>query len=473
MRTLTHTPSEGLPLRTDSYKPTHWPVYPEGTEYLYSYLESRGGLFPTTVFFGLNYYLKKYFTSPVTKEDVQYAFERLALHYGDASILNVAGWKHIVEDHGGYLPLRIRAVPEGTVVPTNNVLATIENTCPKCAWLVNYMETMVLKVWYPITVATQSREIKKVINDFLEKTGDPAGLPFKLHDFGYRGVSSEESAMIGGMAHLVNFMGTDTIIALEGAKEYYNEEMAGFSIPATEHSIMSAREEEGEKLQFARFLHTFKDAKVPAIACVGDTYNIFKFVTDIVGSEYKAEVEALTDKVLVVRPDSGTPHVVVRQVVELLEAKFGATTNAKGYKVLNHVRVIQGDGVNLEEIRRILEALTERGFSADNIAFGMGGQLLQRVDRDTQRFAIKASSIVINGRQHDVQKRPVTDNGKRSKAGRLKLVEQNGVYSTIPATEIGHDVLQTVFENGKILIDPTLAEIRERAALKSHAPAWL
>jgi nicotinamide phosphoribosyltransferase len=464
-----------LPMRTDSYKVAHWPVYPDDLQYLFSYLESRGGLFQSTVAYGaINYLLDEYLTDPVTMADIDYSEKRFTKHFGDKAVFNRAGWEHIVKDHDGLMPVRIRFVPEGMVVPTHNVLCTIENTCPKCAWTVNYLETIMLKVWYPITVATQSREIKKVIADALEKTGDISLLPFKLHDFGYRGVSSEESAMIGGMAHLVNFMGTDTLIALEGAKEYYGIDMAGYSVPATEHSVMSILGQEGEEAMAERFLDKFgSNPNYPAIACVSDTYDIFHLTKDVWGGTLKNKVENLNNKVLVVRPDSGDPPTIVRQVVEILESKFGATTNDKGYKVLNHVRVIQGDGVNLDSIKRILDALIERNYSADNIAFGMGGALLQQVNRDTQRFAFKASSAVVGGRVRDVQKRPVTDNNKRSKAGRLKLIEVDGVLSTVTANELGHDILQTVYENGKLSLSlATFDQVRERAKLPEKSLSW-
>lgn len=461
---------DNLITRSDSYKMSHWPLYPEGTQYLYSYLESRGGLFPETVMFGTHYYLRKFLQTPITMEMIDYAEKRIAQHFGTKVVFNRVGWEYIVTAHGGRLPVRIRAVREGTVVPTRNVLMTIENTDPNCAWLVNYLETLMLKVWYPITVATQSREIKKVIADALSRTGDLTGLPFKLHDFGYRGVSSEESADIGGAAHLVNFMGTDTFHALEFIDEFYGngdgELMVGFSIPATEHSIMCARGEMGEVEQMRRFLETFGGGPYPAIACVSDTYNIYEACETLWGKVLKSQVEALTDKVLVVRPDSGDPVEVVRQVVETLDRAFGHTVNHKGYKVLNHVRVIQGDGINLNSIKAILEALIIRGWSADNIAFGMGGALLQQVNRDTQKFAFKASSITVNGSVKDVWKSPITDNGKRSKRGRLKLIQNDdGVLETVSVHTPGHDILETVYENGEILINPDFNEIRARAEL--------
>jgi nicotinamide phosphoribosyltransferase len=462
-----------LILRADSYKLSHWKGQPEGMDYYHAYLESRGGLYPTTVFFGLNYYVKEYLSQRVTKEDVEYAAEFAAAHFGSKNLFDKDTWLHLVADHDGFLPLRIRAVPEGTVVPTNNVLMTIESTCSRCAKLID-VETLLMKVWFPTTVATRSREIKKIIHEFLEKTGDPAGIMYKLHDFGYRGTSSEESAMIGGLAHLVNFAGTDTLIALEGGREYYHAQMAGHSVPASQHATATALGEMGEAKQLDRFFRAYKDEPVAAISYVGDSYNIFRFTKEYVGQNLKHDIEKLTDKVFVVRPDSGTPHVIVRQIVEALDGAFGHTVNDKGYKVLNHVRVIQGDGINVEEVRRILSALEERNYSADNVLFGMGGQLLQAMDRDTQRFAIKTSCIGINGVFHDVMKAPITDNGKRSKPGRLKLIEQDGVLTTVQVTEIGHDILQTVWENGKLLVDPTLDEIRERAALTNKsAPVWL
>jgi nicotinamide phosphoribosyltransferase len=459
--------------RTDSYKFGHWPVYADGTEHVLSYLESRGGLFPETVFNGLQPLIKKYLLTPVTMEDIDYAEARVAKHFGDKAIFNRKGWEHIVNVHGGRLPAVIKAVPEGTVVPTRNVLMTIENTDPACFWLTNHLETLLLKVWYPTTVATLSREIKKVIREGLEKTGDVAGLPFKLHDFGYRGASSEESAGAGGAAHLINFMGTDTFEALEFVTEFYGDDMVGYSIPATEHSVMMERGEQGEIEQMLRFLDTFgQNPAYPAIACVSDTYDIFR-ACEYWGTELRNNVINLNNKVLVVRPDSGDPPTIVRQVVETLDKYFGHAMNDKGFKVLNHVRVIQGDGINLDSIKRIQEELNVRGWSSDNIAYGMGGALLQQVHRDTQRFAIKACSYVINGRQVDQLKDPVTDTGKRSKAGRLKLIMREGIYETVTNNVLGKDHLDIVYKNGYLMRDQTFADVRARAELPTTQPAWL
>lgn len=182
-------------LDTDSYKASHWLQYPPNTTKVFSYIESRGGRHDATVtvMFGLQYYLMKYLRNPATIQDVYEAEEFFAAH---GEPFNKAGWLHIVNEHNGYLPLKVRAVPKGTVVPTHNVLATVENTCPHCFWVTSWVETMLLRIWYPITVATESRFIKSIIKSYLELTADDpaAELPFKLHDFGSRGVSSQESA---------------------------------------------------------------------------------------------------------------------------------------------------------------------------------------------------------------------------------------------------------------------------------------
>ena len=447
-------------IRTDSYKVSHFKQYPPGTTNIYSYLESRGGMFAETVFFGLQYYLKEYLSKPITMADVDYAEERVNKHLGPG-LFNRTGWERIVNVHNGYFPVKIMAVPEGTVVPTRNVLMAIENTDPELPWVTNYIETILLKVWYTTTVATLSREIKKLIKRNLEETGDPSTIDFKLHDFGYRGASSEETAMIGGMSHLINFKGTDTMIALEGSLDYYGEDMAGFSIAAAEHSTITAWGREFEYEAYQNMIRQFGNGSFYAV--VSDSYDIYNAVENIWGEQLKAQVLA-ADATLVIRPDSGIPHqVVVRQIVEKLGDKFGYIVNNKGFKVLNKVRVIQGDGITLDEVARILEALKICGWSGDNVAFGMGGALLQQVNRDTNQFAIKASSMMRNGKIQDFAKKPATDIAKWSKAGRLKLIKNNGIFETVTTSDFGTNELQLVWENGKLLIDVTFDDIRARA----------
>lgn len=450
--------------QTDSYKVTHWPQYPPGTEKVYSYLESRGGQFDDTVFFGLQYYLKEYLSHQVDHNHFNHAKKLFDCHFGQP-LFNEEGWAHIIKDHQGYLPIRIKAVSEGSVVPTHNVLMTIENTCPKCYWLTNYIESVLLKVWYPITVATASRTIKKIILEFLEKTGDPSLIDFKLHDFGYRGVSSEESSMIGAMAHLINFKGTDTITGLVGAMDYYDAKQAvGFSIPASEHSTMTSWGKDSEFFAYNNMLDKYPTGLV---ACVSDSYDIYNACEHLWGEQLRDKINQ-RQGTLVIRPDSGEPITVISRCLGILADKFGYTTNEKGYKVLSpKVRLIQGDGVNIHSITAILSAMKDYGWSADNIAFGMGGALLQQWNRDTQKFAIKCSSITRNEQEIDVFKMPVTDKGKDSKRGRLGLIDVNGEYRTVPESIItpGDNLLTTVFENGKILKEYTFEEIKERASV--------
>jgi nicotinamide phosphoribosyltransferase len=460
-------------LSTDSYKQSHHCLYPEKTTRVFSYLESRGGNTSETTFFGLHYILKTHLEGQVvTQEKIERAAKVCKLHFGNDEVFNRKGWEYILDKYNGYLPLKIKAVKEGEVVSTRNVLMTIENTDDNCWWLTNFVESVLLHVWYSISVSTLSREIKKVILKYLISTGTPESIPFRLHCFGYRGAASQETAAIGTSAHLVNFMGTDTMPGLELLAEYYGEEMAGYSIPATEHSIACARGREGEVDQMQQFLDTYGKKGFPVIAYVSDGYDIWNACRDYWGSQLRAQVENLGNTLLGVRGDSGDPVVVPIQIVETLAEVFGTTTNDKGYKVLNHVRVVQGDGVNLSNIQAILEGLKTRGFSADNITFGVGGALLSSVNRDTHRFAIKASSYVVDGYVKNYRKDPITDSGKRSKLGRLKLVKENGVYNTVSLTGddgegIGlQDELITVFENGKILYEPNFAEIRERAKIE-------
>lgn len=452
-----------LILSTDSYKASHWLQYPAGTDGMYAYIESRGGQFKQTTFFGLQMFIKRYLLQPVTRAMVDEAKAFYALH---GEPFNEAGWLRIVETFNGKLPVRIRAVKEGSVVPTSQVLVTIESTDPQSAWLVSFLETMLLRaVWYPTTVATLSWQVRQDIWGYLTQTSDdPAGqIGFKLHDFGARGVSSSESAAIGGAAHLVNFMGSDTVEGVVAANRYYNTPMAAFSIPAAEHSTITSWGRENEVEAYRNMLRQF-GGKGKLFAVVSDSYNIYNAVEQLWGTQLRDEI-IQNQSVLVVRPDSGKPVEVVMNTLRLLEAKFGSTTNSKGFRVLNHVRVIQGDGVNQTAIRGILMNIYYAGFSADNIAFGMGGGLLQQVNRDTQQFAMKTSAIRINGAWRDVFKAPVTDVGKTSKKGKINLwVNAMGDYVTaVEAPQGFTDAMGVVFENGKLLREQSLDEIRQLA----------
>lgn len=453
---------------TDSYKVSHYRQYPPGTTRVYSYFESRSGAtFPETLFFGLQYWLKQYLLGAVvTPEKIDRAEQLFNAHFG-GPLFNRAGWEYICHQHGGKLPVEIKAVSEGTIVGESNVLMTVENTDDRAFWLTNYIESLLVQVWYPCTVATQSRVMKQILLNYLDATGDPALVDFKLHDFGFRGVTSPEQAAIGGAAHLVNFQGTDTLAGLVLLNEFYHEPCAGFSIPAAEHSTITSWGREHEVDACRNVLTQFPSGLV---ATVSDSYDIFNCCANIWGGVLKEDVLA-RDGVLVIRPDSGDPPTVVVKVLEILGQKFGFTNNSKGYKVLNpKVRVIQGDGIDFGSLDRILAAMKTANWSADNVAFGSGGGLLQKLNRDTQRFAFKCSSVTIGDEERDVFKQPVTDGGKTSKAGRMKLVWQDNTQSphltTVPASDPRPDQLQTVFRNGELLIDQTFNQIRQAA----HSP---
>lgn len=459
--------NDSIIFKTDSYKVSHHVQYPPDTTLVSSYFESRGGQFDSTVFFGLQYILKRHLEGRrVLFADIQKAKKLFKQHFfGNDALFNEAGWLHIALDHDGYLPVSIKAVKEGTVVPTSNVLMTVENTCPKCYWLTNYLETLLVQVWYPMTVATQGREIKKIIRRYLSETTDlPSvdGADYKLHDFGYRGVSSDESAGIGGLAHLVNFRGTDNIKSLLFAEEAYGAtEVAGNSIPAAEHSTITSWGPLGEPDAYLNMLQKYPTGFV---AVVSDSYDLGNAVDNIWGGQLKSAVLE-RNGVLVIRPDSGYPAHVVLDTVHRLARAFGYSVNNKNYKVLNpKVRVIQGDGVNITSIDEILRTLKGSQYSTDNIAFGMGGALLQQLNRDTQRCAFKCCYIEGDGWQRDVFKRPATDVSKASKAGRLALVSHDGKIMTIPAPDpAGNDLLVEVFRNGRLLVDQDFDAVRRQA----------
>lgn len=771
---------------TDSYKVSHSKQYPPNTKKIYSYMESRGGTEGSdeTTFFGLQYIIKRYLAGQVvTKEKIDKASKRFKLHFGSDDVFQRKNWEYILEKHNGRLPISIKAVPEGMTVPTHNVLMTIENTDPECFWLTNYLETLLQQIWAPLTVATYSRNCKMLILKYLRKTGDPSGIAFKLHDFGYRGVSSNETAAILGAAHLVNFMGTDTFAAVELIDEYYENEMAGFSIPASEHSTITSWGRQNELDACKNMLEQYPSGLV---ACVSDSYNIYKCCEEIWGTAlhdkiinregtlvvrpdcYDEETEVLTpegwkliknidkeldtvaqytsdkeiefvnpikkqeyeydgdmihfydkkgridlivtpnhrmiytnkdqDKIVVTEAEkckfysdrniprsglkisgkkdltqmerfliafqadgsygsdkrrvenpgklcdhitvrfnfakqrkidrltnilengnfdysihdelarvgqktiyvrlpefpqkdfswvnleevsgewarefieelsywdstrrsntrfkydtanpecasvvqqlcaignmgcsynihkdnrkehfsdmhsltilthknlvggqsiqkktipfsgkvyclsvpsgmlvvrrskkvvicgnSGDPPVVVCKILDILGEKFGYTENEQKYKVLDpHVRVIQGDGINIQMLDNILYRMQKNGWSADNIAFGSGGALLQKHNRDTFKFAIKCCHAIVDDQEVDVYKTPVDEPWKHSKKGRLALVNKKGVLETVSEKSChpNDNLLKEVFYNGKLLINQTFDNIRKMA----------
>lgn len=416
-------------LNSDSYKYSMFLQYPPKTTQVFSYVESRGGQHDSTIFFGLQYFIKTMMLTRITESMVHQAERMITLH---GEPFNKEGWMYIVKNHNGYMPLRIKAVPEGTLIPTRNVLVTVENTDPECYWLTTFIETALLRaVWYPTTVATNSYYCKQQILEGLIKSGTPELIDFKLHDFGARGVSSFESAGLGGLAHLINFKGTDTVTSLIFAIDYYGaREVVGYSIPAAEHSTITAWGKNNEVRAYSNMINQF-GAKDAIFACVSDSYDIYNAVENLWGDELKQQVID-SGATLVIRPDSGDPCVVLPAIMDLAAKQYGYVVNDKGYKLINNVRFIQGDGITIDTLQPIINVILESGYSLDNIAFGMGGGLLQHVNRDDQKFAMKCSAVCVDGKWVDVFKDPVTDPGKTSKRGRLTLskISSSGEYLT-------------------------------------------
>lgn len=458
--------TDNIILNTDSYKLSHFGFEEPGTTKMVSYIEARtGGEYDETIFFGLQYFLKKYMQTRITMTMVDQA-EKIVLAHGLP--FNRNGWKYIVKQRGGRIPLRIKAVKEGTLVPTGNALVVIENTDPNCAWVTSYFETAILRaVWYGTTVATRAFEFRKLIKCFLEETGDPTEIDYKFIDFGSRGASSKESSEIAGAAHQISFAGTDNIVGILAAMEYYNaSEVPSHSIPASEHTVTIAWGRDREKEFFENAIKVYGGpGKMFANVC--DSYS-FENALRIWGSELK---DALLESgsTVVIRPDSGVPVEQVMLAVKTLEEYFGSTVNDKGYKLLNPaVRVIQGDGVNLDSVREILETLKAEGYSASNVTFGCGGYLLQDLTRDTLRFAMKGSYVEVNGESREIRKTVETDPTKASKAGNLMLVKtEAGQLTTIRLEDISSSVtpmMDMVYFDGVINREQKMLDIRSLVA---------
>lgn len=476
---------DNLILLSDSYKYSHWKSYMPNTKYNYAYLEARNGAkFNKTVMYGLQYILKRYLVGKViTKEKIDFAEAVITAHMGPG-MFNRKGWDYILEKYDGYLPVKITAVPEGTPVDVSNVMMTVENTDPNVPWLTNFLETILLQVWYPMTVCTLSREEKIMIKDYLKKTSDNlTGIDFMLQDFGFRGATSVEAAMIGGSAHMVNFKGSDTVCALTLPMKYYNAQlkdiplvkttefvaknMPAFSVSATEHSIMTSRGEDGE---WDVLENIFKNNPTGVLSIVIDSYNYERFI-EVAGTHFKDQI-LNRDGITVFRPDSGDPVGVSLRCLELLEKYFGVEreidTEYGKFKLLNNkVRLLWGDGIDYYGMREILFAMFNNLYSAANLAcFGQGGGLLQKVDRDTQRICFKSSSQFYNGAWHDVYKKP-KDISKISKRGILALIKENNRFKTIRKEELGNrkNYLEIVFENGKIVKEYDFETIRKNAKI--------
>ncbi len=475
-------------LLTDYYKVGHVFQYPQNTTLVYSNLTPRSSRLDEVdemVFFGLQYfikeYLEKYFNENFFKQSKEKVLENYRRRIVTSLGAHLPTYEHLEKLHDlGYLPIEIKALPEGSRVPIKVPCITIVNTLPEFYWLTNFLETILsCIIWQPCTSATIAYEYRKLLNRYAIETGMPAEfVQWQGHDFSFRGMSSLESAVISGMGHLLSFTGTDTIPAIEALEEYYNanadKELIGGSVAATEHSVMCSGSKDGELETFKRLITEVYPAGIVSI--VSDTWNLWKVCT-----EYLC---ALKDIVLqregkvVIRPDSGDPVKIIcgdpdgkteaerKGVVELLWDVFGGTITDKGYKLLDaHIGAIYGDSINLQRAEAICEGLKQKGFASQAV-FGIGSFTYQYNTRDTFGMAMKATYVEVNGEGREIFKNPITDDGtKKSATGLLQVKKEDDGYvlhDKVSWAEEKDSELKTVFKNGKLVKEFSLTEIRER-----------
>lgn len=491
-------------LLTDGYKLDHRRQYPHGTEKVYSNWTPRScNYFPEAtegaVVFGIQYFIKEYLIKRVNEEFFSQPKEKVVGAFAKRvnSFLgpdNQVGYEHVAALHDlGYLPIRIKALPEGSICPIRVPALTFINTKDEFFWLTNYFETIIsTTLWLPMTSATSARLYKKELMRHAKLTGfaDMPGLDFLCHDFSMRGMAGVEAAIMSGMAHLTSFSGSETIPAISAIEEYYNadatKELVAGTVPATEHSVMCAGGKEDELETFKRLITEVYPSGIVSI--VSDTWDFWKVMTEYL-PQLKDIIEA-RDGRIVIRPDSGDPVDIIcgydqsvinemsfqeldenhNQVVgayELLWHIFGGTINEAGYKVLNpKVGMIYGDSITLERQKEIYRRLEAKGFAATNLVLGVGSFTYQFKSRDSLGFAMKATWCRVNGEDRDIFKDPKTDSGtKKSLKGLIAVYTdpESGNYYAIDQVKSEEEAmgeLKTVFEDGKLVKDWTLAEIR-------------
>lgn len=462
--------------RIDSYKFSHPFAYPDGIKSMSSYGTARVDSKEIVVPFGMQILVKRYLTQRITMEDIDKAEAFSIAHFG-RKLFARAAWEKVVNVYNGYLPLIIRTTKEG--VPLRGKLPIYTVTVlddEELFWMSAGFETLIQRgVWYPTTIATMDYTVKKVIKRYYEQTGADMGLlPFALHDFGGRGVTCAEQAEIGGASHLVNFMGSDTVEGVLAANFYYKEAMAGFSVYATEHSIeCSFGGGTDEAIAYIRHqLRKAKELGIQIVSIVLDGYNVYR-EAELCCTVLAEDIKNCGAKV-VFRPDSGDMLEVIPRLLRLQEMAFGVTVTPQGYKKINNVGIIQGDGIDHLAIDMVLGKVTRLlGYAADVVIFGSGGALLQKLNRDTLKFAQKASAIqYLDGTWRGIAKDPVTDNGKKSLEGVLTTVRSRmnnelmaARLDTGPLNSEFEDIMQLVYYKGRLFNETTLAEVRANVAV--------
>ncbi|MFT6923139.1 MAG: nicotinamide phosphoribosyltransferase [Crocinitomicaceae bacterium] len=475
---------------SDGYKVDHRSQYPTGTELVYSNWTPRMSRIPgveNVVLFGLQYFIKKYIIEEFDRDffgrDKNEVIEVYKKRIGNYLGPDAIKYEHVEALHDlGYMPIEIKAIPEGTTVPLRTPMFTIKNTLPEFFWITNFLETIVsCVVWMPCTSATVSMQYKKLLNKYaLETGGDMEFVNWQGHDFSFRGMAGLEAAMMSGAGHLLNFTGTDTIPAIDFLEKYYNadssKELIGGSVPATEHSVMCMGTQDDEIGTFKRLITETYPAGIVSI--VSDTWDFWKVITEYVPQ--MKDVILNRDGKVVIRPDSGDPVKIIcgdrdaqegtpeyKGAVECLWETFGGTTTATGHNLLDqHIGVIYGDSITLERCENICQQLKDKGFASTNVVFGIGSYTYQYVTRDTFGFAMKATYGEVNGKGREIFKNPKTDDGvKKSAKGLIRIDGTDGrvtgLTDQVDWNEEQQGFLSTVYKDGNLIIDQSLQQIRE------------
>jgi len=481
-------------LYTDGYKVDHRRQYPDQTTLVYSNWtprKSRIAGVNEVVFFGLQYFIKKYLIEDFNKNFFQQPKEEISKRYSRRinNYLgeNKVGIEHIEDLHDlGYLPMVIKALPEGVSVPVRVPMLTMYNTKPEFFWLTNYFETLLsTTLWMPCNSATIARQYRLILDKYAEETSSiPEFVDWQGHDFSMRGMAGLESAVMSASGHLLSFKGTDTIPSVDFLETYYNadsdKELIGGSVAATEHSVMCMGTNSGEQETFKRLITEVYPNGIVSI--VSDTWDLWKVLTEYLPN-LKEEVLQRDGKV-VIRPDSGNPVDIIcgnpegktqeerKGVIELLWETFGGTTNNKGYKELDsHIGAIYGDSITIERATQICERLKQKGFASTNVVLGIGSFTYQYNTRDTFGFAMKATYGEVGGIGREIYKDPITDDGtKKSAKGLIQIIKENESYQLVDQVnwkEEEKGELREIYKDGKLLINESLSIIRKRIRTKS------
>lgn len=488
-------------VRKDFYKADHRSQYPKGTTLVYSNFTPRGSRIKgvnEVVFFGLQYYIKEYLIKQFNETFFQLDRDQAVKTYKrrlDTSLgKDAVSVSHIAELHDlQYLPIEIKSVAEGTSVPMRIPMFTIKSTLDNFYWVTNFLETLLSKVWYPCTSATTAKRYHEIFTKYAMKTlGDTSFVQWQGHDFSDRGHTSEESAMLSAMAHLLFFTGTDTIKAIDGHELYYNAnsdtELIGASVPATEHSVMCMGGKENEFETYKRLITEVYPKGIVSI--VSDTWNLWNVLVNFLPRLKDDIINRGDGSKVVIRPDSGDPIEILcgftnatkmkltevnnpisiapeKGVVECLWDIFGGTINELGYKVLHpSIGYIYGDSITPERAEEICRRLEAKGFATTGV-FGIGSYTYQYVTRDTFGFAMKATYGEINNQPVEIFKDPITDDGLKKSAKGLLQVSLDDNLKIILIDECTKEqeqkgLLTTIFKDGKLIKEYSLAEIRER-----------